>query len=616
MLDPRERQHLMEALRPPEGYELDRALGTTYSLDLFALLTTPLAFTIFEQEESDRVTAADPLALLETMRRYASRISIFCQAGRISVPESRQLLLGYLEDSVFEVTAPREHASFHPKVWALRYLSPEGHVRYRLLCLSRNLTFDRSWDTVLALEGELTGRKNAIGRNHPLGDFFAALPRLSLRPLPKRALGDLDLVQHEIRRVNFQVPEGFEEISFRPLGLRGPPTWPFDGRIDRMLVVSPFVSDGALDRLAKQANASMLVSRLESVDALQRPHREGLDQVYVMNPSAVPEDGEAGAEESSLLSGLHAKLYVADAGWNARVWTGSANATNAAFERNVEFLVELTGKKSQIGIDKLLGINAGNAENEVAGLMSMLQPYSAGEDMPDDTERSRLEALTEDVQRSLAGGRWAAEAVETAAEREVFELKLRLEDRAPAIPAGATVRCWPITLPAVSQKLESLSVELTFSQVSFEALTSFFAFEVTSASDEASVRRVFSINVPLSGQPPNRQERILRALLDSREKVLRLILLLLAETGHDSHEALVAAQRILVNGGSENGSSSTPFPLFEALVRTLERDPARLDQIGKLLADLQSSPEGKDLVPEGLDEVWQPILQARKRMQG
>src|SRR5215211_7934321 len=102
MLEPRVRRQLMEALRPPSGYELDRAVGTTYSLDLLALLTTPLAFTIFETEREDGRTASDPLTLLETIRRYARRLSIFCQAGRISVPKSRQLLFGYLEDSVFE----------------------------------------------------------------------------------------------------------------------------------------------------------------------------------------------------------------------------------------------------------------------------------------------------------------------------------------------------------------------------------------------------------------------------------------------------------------------------------------------------------------------------------
>ena len=42
-------------------------------------------------------------------------------------------------------------------------------------------------------------------------------------------------------------------------------------------------------------------------------------------------------------TGLHAKIYVADAGWKSRIWVGSANATHAAFNRNVEFLAELEG---------------------------------------------------------------------------------------------------------------------------------------------------------------------------------------------------------------------------------------------------------------------------------
>ncbi len=148
-------------------------------------------------------------------------------------------------------------------------------------------------------------------------------------------------------------------------------------------------------------------------------------------------------------------------------------------------------------------------------------------------------------------------------------------------------------------------------------MTSFFAFEVTAASEEASVSRAFTVNVQLEGAPPDRQERILRSLLDSREKVLRLILLLLAAGGQDQHEALVAAQRLLgggADGETRNGSGSASFPLFEALVRALERDPSRLDRIARLIEDLQRTPEGERLVPEGLEDVWQQVMEARRRL--
>ena len=45
MLEPEERSLLFDALRPPLGYQLDTAVGTTYSLDLLALATVPVAFT-------------------------------------------------------------------------------------------------------------------------------------------------------------------------------------------------------------------------------------------------------------------------------------------------------------------------------------------------------------------------------------------------------------------------------------------------------------------------------------------------------------------------------------------------------------------------------------------
>lgn len=45
MLEPGERHLLADALRPPEGYQFDCAISTTFTLDLLTLLTMPVAFT-------------------------------------------------------------------------------------------------------------------------------------------------------------------------------------------------------------------------------------------------------------------------------------------------------------------------------------------------------------------------------------------------------------------------------------------------------------------------------------------------------------------------------------------------------------------------------------------
>ena len=168
MLEPNSRRLLMESLQPPDGCRLEWAVGTTYTLDLMALLSAPVAFAFSDWQDRDGRPTCDPLALLKAVRQYASQVCLFCQAGKIQVPKTYQPLLASLEDSIFQANAPRG-GSFHPKMWFLRFVdNDEDTVKYRVLCASRNMTFDRSWDTCLVLDGTLTDRKNAFAKNHPL----------------------------------------------------------------------------------------------------------------------------------------------------------------------------------------------------------------------------------------------------------------------------------------------------------------------------------------------------------------------------------------------------------------------------------------------------------------
>jgi hypothetical protein len=167
----------LELVRPPDGFRLDLSVGTTFSLDLISALMLPLAFTFgWEREGEDE---PNPLAILESLREHGHRFTVFCQSGQIRLAQRKHAqLLTFLEPCVYDVQSREPGGVFHPKVWALRYTGEGGSVRYRVLCLSRNLTFDRSWDTAVVLDGELTERERAFAVNHPLGDFIAALPGL------------------------------------------------------------------------------------------------------------------------------------------------------------------------------------------------------------------------------------------------------------------------------------------------------------------------------------------------------------------------------------------------------------------------------------------------------
>jgi hypothetical protein len=614
MLEPQSRRHLLESLRPPSGYSLDCAIGTTFSLDLLTLLTAPLAFTLFDWEDEQGQPPHDPLPLLEAVRRYASRISIFCQAGQIVVPKGNQPLLSYLENSVFQVTARHPGRVFHPKVWILRFTSPEVAPLYRVLCLSRNLTFDRAWDTVLVLEGEYFERRNAYTSNHALGDFVAELPKLA-RSVPEKVRADVERVQYELRRVWFDPPEGFEEIYFWPLGIEGTRrSWPFaprGRRLDRMLIVSPFVSEGCLDRLTDECDGNLLISRPEELDKLKPDCVENFERVYVLSPAAQPEEQDEQQAETTpeSLSGLHTKLYIADTGWKARVWTGSANATHAAFNGNIEFLVELVGEKSKCGINSFLAQSQGQTS-----FMDLLQEFTPSP-VPPDSKQGQAEQLADEARRVLAGVGFVA-SVNSLQEDGLFQLSLRLQnDCSYILPEEATARCWPITLhEAAGISLVGGSGEVAvFGPASFEAITSFFAFEVSATHGENHATIRFALNVPLEGAPSDRQERILRSLLNSKDRVMRFMLFLLAEGGVDAMTLLLATRAHFTTSDGK-GSTNIEFPLFEILVRSLDRNPAKLDEVARLVDELRKSDEGRQLLPENFDAVWEPICAARESL--
>ena len=124
MLEPGRRRLFLDTLRPPDGYLLSRAVGTTFTLDLMALLSVPLAFTFRDAQDVEGRLVTDPLSLLESARRYAGRIVVFSQGGYTGVPRGAQPALAFIEESVVSVSPPgrtEQWAIFHPKVWVLRY---------------------------------------------------------------------------------------------------------------------------------------------------------------------------------------------------------------------------------------------------------------------------------------------------------------------------------------------------------------------------------------------------------------------------------------------------------------------------------------------------------------
>lgn len=616
VLDPQSRRLLLDALRPPDGYRLDFAIGTTFTLDLLALLTVPLGFTGFspEGEVGADVPPADPLLLLRTLRLYADRLSVFCQAGRISAPRAGQLLFASLEEAVIPVAAPTKGGVFHPKLWVLRFLpdqeADENGVRYRVICLSRNLTFDRSWDSVLVLDGQLMERTRAYATNRPLADFVLALPKLAIRKeVPSRTIANVRTAGDELLRVNFECPEPFTEHVFWPLGLEGHRKWPFGGRIDRMLVVSPFLTPGTIARLAKNGEDHVLVSRMDELPYISKAQLSAYATVLAMEPKAGSElqADDSPEVQDSTTSGLHAKIFVADGGRDASVWTGSANATDAAFTKNVEFLVELGGPKGACGIDALLTAEKGNT-----CLRDLLVPFQP---LPTAVECDeivvQLEELVGSVRTRLSEILWTARV--TGAGSDQCQIDLAPDKGVwPAPHQGTSVRCWPITLTDIHGRPVEPGIDaLTFGPLTLEALTTFFAFEVDAQIKDRVLRSRFVIPARLLGAPADRQERLLQYHLRDPERLIRFLLLLLTD---DIEEQGESSGDDWSFGNAFVGQTGDTQSLLEPLLRALYVNPRALDEVARTVDALKKGEGSEKVFPPGFDDVWNAVWEARKRV--
>ncbi len=610
MLHPEERHSLTEALRPPPGWKLDQALGTTYTLDLMTLLSVPLSFTFFDIEDSAGKPIADPIRIMEALRRYAHRVHVFSQSGRIAFSKPNRLLNVFIENSVHAVKASRAGV-FHPKMWALRFIDADHRVMYRLLCSSRNLTFDRSWDTIVCLEGLVQDRRNAYSINHPLGDFIKALPDLCVYRLGRETRKVIESIQYELRRTVFETPEGLVLSGFHPLGITDEHPPGIVGPATALTVVSPFVSKRLLDSIVADKQQSYLLSRRESLDELPEDTLAAFTNVYVMDQTVETEmhkDDEEEEGPEGLLAGLHAKCFVVERGHRSTIYSGSANATSAAFGSNVEMLVALEGGKWNFGSSAIFG-----TAEKPSDFMKLLRPYvrTGAQSLPDSLN-AEFEALRDAVINALSDT--SLDAFCSSESDGTYALTLRGNIRMKRVlTSGGELSARPLSLGSqFSVPVNTDTVLfLTFPGVSFEAITSFFVFELCWIVGDREFLHRFVINVPLSGAPEDRAARVMGLLLKDERQVMRLLLMILGIVD-PTEVARQTGPPIVDPGLAPFIHGSTTQPLFELLVRAASRYPEKIEDIDRIVTWLRKAENGARLLPEGFDDIWLPIREAAR----
>lgn len=380
-LDPDGRSTLRDVLLPPDGYRLERALGTAYSLDAETLVTIPLFAAGLGAEDLERSVG------ISKVYELGARLTLLVQGDRIGISRrwaTSRPLLRLVGDAV--VPCSIRDGSFHPKLLVLVFASIDdpGKQLFRIVIATRNLTTDNSWDSVVVLDEapggvRIPGLAEAVGGlaqfvndpSHPAVErcrqMSVALENVSFQPLP----GVTDLELRLFHRGSKNAGEVLKKIKG-----------------DDLLIISPFVRQGFLEMLAAQAGAGKthrwLVTRPVDV-----PDTAFLDyQVFKIADAAMPvnelsdsEDGEGG---QGRLVGLHAKIYISSSKkGGTRMVVTSANATPSGWMRNVEVAVTGVMSAKALRVPTLLELGEPNQERTFRSLLEAITPSAVKSEAPD-----------------------------------------------------------------------------------------------------------------------------------------------------------------------------------------------------------------------------------------
>ena len=605
MLPPDSRTTAFELIRPPSGYRLDFAVLTTYTLDLEALLVLPMSVFVHPDGGLEELLA-DPLRLHQAIRDAGDRVHAFVDDKGIAIPRGARSLYSMLESSVHPVRAPNRGA-FHPKVWVARFTAVDETAEdlLRVAVLSRNLTFDRSWDVALASEALFRSRRR-VAASRPLHDFLLELPQLVTGRIPQGVAERVEALADQVTRTAFPAPDGFDSpIEFHAIGLiRGGRSWSPPSSGYRTLAVAPFVNQSGLDAVSKlSGDDRTLVSRQEELDKLSEDVLAEWNKVFVLSDTAQgeAEDGPAETDEDDSRtgadarpSGLHAKMIAVEHGWNVTWYVGSANLTSAAFTgSNVEMMTSVTGKKgrkggaSGCGIDRFLD----------GGFQKLCVPYQWVEPKTVDPRVTDARVRLEAARDALVD---ADLRVTCVSADDLWTLTI---DGVALTADDVEVAAWPVSV--AEDQACPLPEPLRW-RLPVARLTAFIAFRL-----RVPVRGVddirMTLRLPAEGMPEDRIHQILRTLLDSPEKFLRFLKALLGGLDAVLGWAKDAGEG---NGTGDWGVGGGGETLLDDLVRTASRDPDRLKPVRRLIDDLRKTDEGRRIVPDELFAIWMAVEEA------
>lgn len=596
-------------LMPPKGYKLESAVGTTYSLDLEAL--TSVAVCLGLSEEADSRLMQNPICMLNALQKVSDRLILFCEAGQIKAPSKPTALSVLLEKIVVEVALPKDkgvgrYPAFHPKTWMLSYINSEADRKYRFVVMSRNLTFDRSWDISFAMDSSKKVRQKR--KSTPICNFLEYLAfnvnKQCIDYLKKRNL--IRKMMKEIKDISFSLDSKVfgENFEILPLGI-GEKAYKIendklfctqkgdaDSTFNELVIMSPFLSRSVIadfnlsDRALSECSRTLITRRSE-LGKLRECDVNNFT-IYTLKDEIIDGEDEISDESSNKRKqDIHAKIYLRRKYADVDLYLGSMNASYSAINKNVEMMVKLSTKNKHLNGERFLDdIFCGNTD-DTKNPFEQVTVESAIDDTA-DVNRDILE----DKIKYLCRTKKIAYISKDESNTDRYNIKIEFS----GIDTDENIMISPIN----SKRKHILSEHMEFFDMEILQLSEFYKVEIKSG--DTVLNRI--IMIPTIGFPDNRENIVVNSVIGDKVSFIEYISLVL---GDDYILSMIEGKQIRESGIFSKKSGIMPA-IYEKMLKVAVTEPEKIKDIGYVLKMVNDS----EIIPDEFRRLYETFCSTLK----
>jgi hypothetical protein len=640
-----------EALSPPQGFETDFAVGTTYSLDFPVLASACMSLGLSASMDSS--IRSVPLFLFHVLEKMKNRVLMFCQKGQIHNTGSQNELWLLLEDIIHQVN-PEGYGSqqpvFHPKFWLIRYREKNGKaIRFRMIVSSRNCTDSSDWDVSVVLDSKKGDGKI---KNASIRDFLLYLAKQD--GVERKASARISELATQLSSIVFDTDSNeFDDYEFLPSGIQVGDTKydiseksPFKRgqkpdateAFDRIMIISPFLSASGepikqFNQAAKykqhdgnQTERCILLTRAEELYKLKPEHADCF-KVWIakqevvdaedMEDESIPTrvdssdviDGSQPNEDENVSAikrvDIHAKIYMREKYPNRDLYIGSLNASAKALHQNVEILLRLhmRGYKNPSYYEKVFDELFGG--NNTPFELVQVSDYQAE---PEESENDRLRDTLTRFIRSIRKIKADVQQRDNLYSI-TFDVAIPAPEAKKMAGLAETVRISPLMLShGIAKQIQpgEKRQSIAFEQLEKLNLSEFVRISVSNADQSRGVYSVLKVD-ETKGLPDREGDLLGKLISKNKDEFLLLAEFILSDS---PEKTLLEARLAERSSFSSSAVASHGNSLYENMLRTAFSDPDRLRDMKRTI-DLMPAHQRNEL-PKGLPELVNAFCKAVK----